>query len=99
MEDHDFAIHVPEDEDVAVAEVTFLNGLFQGHSVQRNGLRGAFEVDLSGLSYRGVLMNDHRNSRDFRQAYCGLDLMLGRFAVPLLVRLTFLRNDPRLVLE
>ena len=62
VQDHDFAFGIAEDEDVAVAEVGFLDGLFEGHGAHGDGFVGADKVNLGGSRHGGIAV--HGGSRD-----------------------------------
>jgi hypothetical protein len=86
VQDHDFAFGVAEDEDVAVAEVGFFDGFFEGHGAHGYGFVGADQVDFGSLGYGGIAVHDYCDGGLFGQAYRGLDGsgFLRRVAVPLL---------------
>jgi hypothetical protein len=46
VEDHYLAFGIAEDEDVPVAEMGFLDSLFEGHGAHADGLVGADQVNL-----------------------------------------------------
>src|SRR5580704_8581207 len=86
VQDHYFSLRIAEDEDVAVAEVGFLDGLFEGHGAHGDSFVGANQVHLGGLGYGGIAVHDDRHGCLFRQANGGLHGFGGLrgVAVPLL---------------
>jgi erythrin-vacuolar iron transport family protein len=73
VEDHQFAFGVAEDEDIAVAEVGFLDGFFEGHGTHGYGFARADQVDFGGFGDRRVAMHGYRDGGFFSQADGGLN--------------------------
>src|ERR1700735_20706 len=66
VEDHYFTLGIAEDEDVAVAEVGFLDSLFEGHGAHGDGLVGADQVNFGGGGDRGIAVYGDRHGGFFR---------------------------------
>ena len=65
VEDHYFAFGIAEDEDVAVAEVGFLDGFFEGHGTHGDCVGGSDQVYLGGLRYGRIFVDEHRHGGFF----------------------------------
>ena len=94
VQDHYFSLRIAEDEDVAVAEVRFLDGFFEGHGAHGDSFVGANQVHLGGLGYGGIAVHDDRHGCLFGQADGGLHGFgaLRGVAVPLLHFLALARR-------
>src|SRR5581483_1674027 len=55
------AFFVAEDEDLAVAELGLLDGLFQAHGAERDGVLRRHDVRFGGAHQGGIGMHDHRH--------------------------------------
>src|SRR5260370_5572121 len=61
VQDHYLAFGVAEDEDVAVAEVSFFYGVFESHAAQAYRFVGADQGNLGGPGARATAMTDARH--------------------------------------
>jgi len=82
VEDHDFAFGVAEDEDVAVAEVGFFDGLFEGHGMHGDGFIGADEVNLGGFGHRRIAVHGDGDGGFFGDADFSLSAGFGAGSIP-----------------
>jgi hypothetical protein len=48
VQDHNFSFWIAKDEDVAIAEVSFLNGFFESHGTHGNCFLGAHQMNFGG---------------------------------------------------
>ena len=91
MQDHQLAFRIAEDEDIAVAEVGFFNGLFQRHGAHGDGFIGADQMNFGGSGHGRILVDHDRDRSFFGCADDGLKSVLSirlihprRVAVPFL---------------
>jgi rhodanese-related sulfurtransferase len=87
MQDLDAALAIAEDKDVAVAELTFLHRLFDGHGAHGDRVAGFHRVRFGGAGDRGEFV--HHDG--YRRGRIGADRDLG-------FRIGFDRLFPALVL-
>src|ERR1700689_90336 len=111
VQDHHLAFGVAEDEDIAVPEVGFFDGLFERHGAHGDGIVGADQVDFGGFRDGRILVHHDGDSRLLRHADYGLQIGLRhilldvrRVAIPLLhflalARRALLRLPARFVLD
>ena len=59
MQHHHLALGIAEDENVAVAEVGFLDGFFESHGAHGDRIVGANQMHFGGLGDGGKFVNDH----------------------------------------
>ena len=59
MQDHDFAFSIAENENIAVAKMRFLDGLFEGHRAHGDGFVGADDVHFGSCGDGGLAMHDY----------------------------------------
>ena len=58
MQDHHFALKVAEDKNVAIAEVGFLDRLFESHGTDSYGIFCAYQVNFGGFGNGRKLVYD-----------------------------------------
>src|SRR5438270_3292005 len=86
VQDHHFAFGIAEYEEVSILEVSFFDGLLQGHGTHGDGFIGSDDMHFGNLGHSRISVNHDGHSGFFRDSDDGLQFLLrrGTVAVPLL---------------